>query len=512
MSTTVRSESRKLESRPVVKIQPGKRRRSPWLLLVLIAVGIAALGIYKTQPEWLADYLPTGSADNYLTHTVELDDLEVKVRASGMLESASTVDVHSEVEGQVGIIRLLARGSAVTQGDVVVELDSSHLKTAMMQQRVAVQQAKAATAQAIEEVQVAKSLADDRTKAAELALKFARLDLKKYLDGDYPQEQRTIESEITLAQEELERAKDRIQYSMDLKAQGYLSQGQFDADKLVLTRCEVALQLAQEKKRLLEEFTYVRTKQDFESKIAQAERELATSTQLAEVTLEQVTNKLEAQRATEELEMAKLQHLEDQITKCQLRAPQDGVVLYPMADDEDDTVVKQGALIRQQQHVFTIPATDSLQVQASIHEAMVHLVTPGTTASIKVEALKDRKLPGKTLDVSALPDLQSWRKSTVNFYPATIELTSDVEGLRPGMNVKVSILVDEVANVLTIPVEAVVRTETETYCYCLNQRRIPTKRLLELGKANDDMVQVVSGLSAGDQVVVSPSAVEGPDA
>src|SRR5712691_5011873 len=127
---------------------------------------------------------------NLLTYTVKSVDLPITVLASGALESASSIRVLSDVEGQVAIISLLP------QGAVVVELDSSLLKTRRTEQQIVLEQARAALALAKQALQVAESQAESDVKTAELALKFAELDLRKYLDGDYPQELRVAQSNI----------------------------------------------------------------------------------------------------------------------------------------------------------------------------------------------------------------------------------------------------------------------------------------------------------------------------
>src|SRR5712691_204712 len=174
---------------------------------------------------------------NLLTYTVKSVDLPITVLASGALESASSIRVLSDVEGQVAIISLLPRGAVVKNGDVVVELDSSALKTRRTEQQIVLEQARAALALAKQALQVAESQAESDVKTAELALKFAELDLRKYLDGDYPQELRVAQSNITLAEEELKQAKLRIDYSLELQKLGYLSGGQVDADRLMGIRC-----------------------------------------------------------------------------------------------------------------------------------------------------------------------------------------------------------------------------------------------------------------------------------
>ncbi|MCA9152065.1 MAG: efflux RND transporter periplasmic adaptor subunit, partial [Planctomycetales bacterium] len=324
-------------------------------------------------------------------------------------------------------------------------------------------------------------------------------------DGDFPQLQRQAESDITLAEEELKRANERIRHSSELKELGYISEGQVDADRLMLLRIQVALETAKQKFELLEQFTHVRMLQELESKVEEATRTLARSRERSKTVIEQAETKLAAQQATEDLEVTRLNHLAEQIEKCTVRAPQDGSILYPLAaDEEEPPPVKHGAIVHQRQHLFTLPSTDSMLVRASVHEAVVHLIKTEQTATIEIDALPGVELTGHTQEISTLPDLQNWRKSTVNFYATKILIDqSNVASLRPGMNAKVEIAIETVPDVILIPVHAVQRDDDKSYAAVWNPvKRREEKRLLELGATNDDFVEVRSGLNAGELVIL----------
>lgn len=481
------------------------------LMFMLAVGGVCAATVvvsYTVTGGGLDRWLSLNRRDELLTYTTTIRDIDITVLASGVLESASTKEVLSEVEGQVGIIRLMKRGKRVSAGDLVVELDASALKAAHLQQQVTVQQSKAATGQAEEALQFATSQAESDVNAAELQLRFAELDHRKYLEGDYPQELRVAQSDITLADEELRRARDRIGFSTELKGLGYLSEGQVEADKLVVLRSDEALKLAVEKKRLLEQFTHQRMVQELESKVAEAKRGLIRARSLAQAAVGQAETKLKSQQSTSALEESKLQHYADQIEKCSMRAPQDGVVIYPLPEGEDAVAIKEGVVVRQHQHVFTIPNTERLQVNASVHEALLHLVKPGKAAKIAVDSFPDRQFQGITQEISSVPDLQSWRKSTVNFYPAKVLIEDEeLSDLRPGMNAKVEIHIEQLAGVLAIPVQAVVRAGKKAYCVVLRGGK-PHPRRISPGKSNDQFVVIDEGLSVGEQVVLSPDEAQ----
>jgi len=440
-----------------------------------------------------------------LTHEVQPTDLRVTVLVSGTLESASSVNVLSEVEGQVAIISLVPEGTRVEEGDVVVELESSALRTRRTEQQIVVQKARAEHSQALQANRVAESQAESDEKTAELTLEFAKLDLEKYLEGDYPLELRALETATALAEEELERARVQLQFSHDLQADGFLSEGELEADRFRATQSEFKVEIAKERERLLQEYTFPRTKRNLESKVAEAQRALDRVNSLATAAVEQAKTNLGAKEATLRLEEAKLAHVEDQIAKCSMRAPQAGVVVYPVPEDDDlvELFIKQGTVIRERQHVFSIPDTYLLQVSTAVHEAVVNQVRPGMQTRVWIDVYPDLELRGEVEHVSPLPEPEDWRKATVKFYETTVKLLDQQEGLRPGMSAKLEILIDRQQNVLALPVQAVVQRGQIGWCYVASNGR-PELRRLVLGKASVEHIAVLEGLRAGERVVLSP--------
>ncbi|GEM_PF-718657 len=490
------------------------RTRSRPLSKLLIGLCLLAIVAVVTAMSWgdrslLLSMGPRGA--QLLTGAVQPTDLRVTVLESGTLESASSVSVFSEVEGQLAIISLAPQGTRVKKGDVVVELDSAALKTRRTEQQIVVEKARASLSQAKQAAELALSQAESDIKTAELKLRFAEIDLSKYLEGDFPQELRAIQADTTLAHEELKRARERLKYSTELHQQGYVSDGQLEADKLTVLRSEVKVELARERERLLKQFTYERRKQELDSNVQEAKRALERANNLAASVKEQAAATLRAQNATLDLEQSKLAHLESQIAKCTMLAPQDGVVVYPAPADDDliDLFIKQGSVIRERQHVFSIPDTDILQVTTSVHEAMVNQVEPDMPARIWLDAFPDRELAGRVKHVSPLPLPEDWRKSKVKFYETKVVIDGNPAGLKPGMSAKVEILVEQIDDVLVVPVQAVVQSGQSGVCYVLNRGR-PELRRVRLGKSNEEFVQVVDGLAASDAIVLSPDAIGFP--
>ena len=514
---------------PTVAQAPAGRRLSKWVVLPVLVV---LLGVAYTL--WSGDLASAwGSArsafaseaggkseksagpnvsdvSGLLVHVVQPADLRCTVLDSGTLESAGSVNVLSEVEGDVAIIKLVPEGTRVEKDAVVVELESSTRRATFNQQKITVAKAEATFHQAVQACTTAESLAESEVATAEKDLDFAKLDQGNYEKGEYPLQLRSLQSDTALAQQEFKRAQTQLKFSEELHRDGYINLSEVEADRFKLQQMDYKVQIAQEKERLLQDYTYPRTKRDFESKVVEAGRALARRKVLAAAALEQAKATKRAEEQSLSLEQAKLKHYEEQISKCSMKAPQAGVVVYPTPEDKDqvELFIKEGTKIRERQHVFSIPDTDVLQVNMNIHEAWVNQVKPGMKARIWIDGDRDRELSGAVLAVSPLPQPGDWRRTTVKFYDTKVRIDGATAGLRPGMSAKVEILLDHLQNVLAVPVQSVVSRGRIGVCYVFTGR--PEIRRLRLGKANAEYVVVQEGLSAGERVVLSPDVLGFP--
>ena len=124
-----------------------------------------------------------GSTGNHATFVVERGPLRISVTQSGTIKARDQVVLKSEVEGRTSILWLIPEGTAVKKGDLLVELDGSQLMDNRIDQQIIVQNAEAAFIGARENLAVVENQARSDIDIADLTLRFANLDLKKYLEG-----------------------------------------------------------------------------------------------------------------------------------------------------------------------------------------------------------------------------------------------------------------------------------------------------------------------------------------
>ena len=69
------------------------------------------------------------------------------------------------------------------------------------------------------------------------------------------------------------------------------------------------------------------------------------------------------------------------------------------------------------------------------------------------------------------------------------------------MSAQAEIMVDKVSDALSVPIQAVSTYNGQRLCYVL-RGQTPEPRLVETGQFNDKFIQVVKGLSEGEQVLL----------
>ena len=87
-----------------------------------------------------------------------------------------------------------------------------------------------------------------------------------------------------------------------------------------------------------------------------------------------------------------------------------------------------------------------------------------------------------------------------------VSIDSDPVGLRPGMTAAVEVLIANLKDVLSVPVQAVVEKSGKFYCWVQTPQGVEGRPVV-LGMANNTRIEVKDGLAEGERVLLNPRAV-----
>lgn len=415
------------------------------------------------------------NAGGALTHTVAKGRLLVTVVAAGNMESAKNIEVKCQVAGGTSILKIVPEGTEVEAGDLLVTLDSSTIEDQLNAQKINLGKA-----------QASKIQAEENFGAAEIAV-------LEYEEGTYIKELQTSEANISIAQENLRSSENLLEHTRKMSRKGFTTSLQVEADEFAVERSKLELLSAKTAKDVLEKFSKRKMLKELEAK-----REAAKALKASE-------------QAAFNLEQSKLQRLERQLLNCEIKAPQNGIVIY--ANDQgggrgmggsSGVKIEEGATVRESQTILRLPDLSNMQVKMTVHETKVERLKVGMPASVKIS---DREFQGKIISIANQPEPGSWMNANLKEYATIVKIGGEADGLKPAMTAEVTVLIADLEDILTVPVSCVVEQGGKFNAWVVNGPNKFERRPLTVGVTNDKVFEIKDGLKEGDVVLLNPKAM-----
>ena len=251
-------------------------------------------------------------------------------------------------------------------------------------------------------------------------------------------------------------------------------EGDFVREGEVLARLETD-RYALEVERAAAELTRLET--DFQRKSELFERQLVSAEDF-----ERVRADYEAQKAAHQLARLDLYYTE-------IRAPFDGLIAERM--------VRVGNLVSNLEPAFRITSYDPLLAVLHVPERQLAIIRLGLPVTLDVDAWPERRFEGSITRISPVvdPDTGTFR--------VTAEINDPERSLKPGLFGRVSVLYDTRENVPVVPRNALISEDDATHVFVVDDGGHAVRRPVTLGYERDGMVEVVSGLEAGERVVTA---------
>ena len=445
--------------------------------------------------------------------TVVSGPLDITVTASGTVQSRHSEVVKSKARGRNTIVWLIDEGKIVTNGQLLVELDSTEMEKSRDEQEIVVGNSEAAWTQSKEKLEIARIDKESKLSEAELRLKLAKLAFEKYESGEYPQQLQDAQSKIAMASEELERANEALGWTKKLAAEGFITRSELQADELSVRQKQISLDAALTSMRLLTNFSAREQYAKLSSDVKQAERGLDRAIRETRSNIAQVESEVAAKEQEHVRQIDRLKTMKTQVENCKIVAPTNGLVIYASTMQASrrrwsSEPLAPGTTVYQSQDLMFIPVSGEMLVQFNVPESELPKLKRGQMATITADALPDFSINGELTKIGLLPDGENaWLNPEMNVYNCeiTVDTHSTTNGtlLRAGMKCEVSMLIESYADVLSVPMQCVLRVDGRPSVFKL-ENGVPVPYPVELGYDNGRMIHVVSGISAGDEIMLTP--------
>ncbi|MFM7317775.1 MAG: efflux RND transporter periplasmic adaptor subunit [bacterium] len=463
-------------------------RLSRFRLLIAATALLAAVFFGVKQFRFQVD--PTHAATQSLKPedivAVDVMSVDSSVNAPGEIQSVNNTLVECEIDrltlstrsrslvtgGSTTILKIVPDGTYVKKGDLLCQLDSRQYEEMVRVQRINLQQAEL------------------MKKYTELDVEVSKIAIDEYKNGTTRRSEESLRRAIQVAEFEAERASRRMAWTRKMAEKGFVTPNAVKSDEQASFKADILLSRAQLAYDTFEKFTQPRSEQSLKSRLQSRTWVLTYYTQWVEY------------------QKKRLKVFEDQVKKCTVIAPHDGMVIYANEDDGDSRV-ELGAEVRRGQDLFYLPDLENLQVRARLSQSVIDRVRTGMPVEVYAESIDSIAAQGVLTKIAQLPvpSSSSYRRPAsqdVKNYYCLIRIQGMHEGFRPGMNAEVVIQTGSAESCPVIPPEVVEVEGDNEFCLVLGDDGLPRRRQIKTHFGDEFNRIVDKGLKPGDKVILKP--------
>lgn len=347
------------------------------------------------------------------------------------------------------IVDLVAEGTAVEAGDLLVRLDTTPLDQLVAREAAALRRAEA----------------DLRANAIDVDMK-ARNERLQLMEA---------EAALAEADREMTRARSAVEDFRPMLAEGFITRPEFE-------RAEQALLRAADQRRL-----------------ALARRDLRLQGATSPGSRRPAAGPSGATAALVDEIRARLVALQRQIAMSTIRAEGPGLVVYRelfFGSERRKPQVGDEALPNQP--LLAVPDASTLIVDTRVREIDLHRVASSQRVVVRLDAYPDLEIEGAVDVVGALAQADVVAAGT-KYFPLSIRLHRVDPRLRSGMTAQVRIEVATIPAVTVIPLEALFEDEEGSYCLVVENDAV-RRRAVTIWARSETRAAVHAGLEPGERV------------
>ncbi|MHC4878603.1 MAG: efflux RND transporter periplasmic adaptor subunit [Planctomycetota bacterium] len=471
--------------------------------LLLLALGLSSFVAAQDDNK-------ASSAKQPATHTVKAERFRIELKLSGTFESARTVEVALRPKAwtKLEVKQAVAHGTAVKKGDRLVELDLVDLKRSIKSAEQALVIGKLGLDEARVSLDAQRKTTPIELAAAERSAKNADDDLKYFLEVDRDRSIKSAERSLKSSQYALEYAAEELNQLRQMYKADDLTE---ETEEIILKRAERSVEAAE----FSLESTKLRTSRTLKTTIPRQETELVESTKRQAFNLAKTVTTTSAALKKAEIGLEKLQieHAQAEEKLAELKAdlktlsdihsPIDGFVYFGRIQKGKwsgvgafEAALQPGGTITSGKVFMTIVSPDVARVRASVSEKDLFQVREGITGKGTPTAFPDMKFGLKVSSIGRIP-------SAPGQFECVIDLTNGPESsVVAGMGCQVSLITYDQADALCVPAESVFSDvgEDEQYVFVAGDGH--TRQPVKTGRRSGERIEIVSGLKAGDKILV----------
>ena len=422
------------------KVQVTRVVATVFVIVLFLAVGLATWNVGGPAAATVAE-APPAAGDNLYTVVVKPQRLTSTIALFGRVAPQREVHVASPVEGKVAEIHF-SYGERVAAGQLLVDLDTTEVEAEL--------------------------------RGAQAALIRAERQFEALADWENNPETARMRRELSKARLALDNQRSEVEQSASLLEQGIVAAAEHDAA---------------ERQYRSQTLDYESLQEDYQTVLAKGDEE---ARQVA---------RLERDNAR-----VRVAGLEDVLSKATIEAPIAGVVLQSQTSGRGDGMLGKGKSVGQGERVLTVGDVQGLAVVGWVDEVDVTKVSVSQPVTIRGDAFPELELAGAVARVSRHARQGAGSQTPSFEIVATIDPLPPAarSRLRLGMSARVNVVVEDKPDALLVPIAAVDVRQGGAWLTIRDPESGETRRVqVEAGLTTLTDVEIVSGIEAGDEVVIA---------
>ncbi|MGQ1946897.1 efflux RND transporter periplasmic adaptor subunit [Geofilum sp. OHC36d9] len=233
--------------------------------------------------------------------------------------------------------------------------------------------------------------------------------------------------------------------------------------------------------------------------LERAEKNLEQSLRNYELKEQQARNSVA--RAMEEVkkDRERVQDIERLFKALDVRAPKPGMVIYSY--DRFGSKIQVGSSVsRWMPRIAELPDLSSMISKTYINEIDISKVAVGQKVQVGVDAFPDKHFDGEVISVANIG--QTLPNGDTKVFEVVIKIFGTDPDLRPAMTTSNVITVQNLEDVLFVPLESVFKTDSMRYVFTYKKNEL-VKQIIDPGLENDNFVVVNEGLQENQTVLLN---------
>ena len=441
------------------------------------------------------------------TLEVKKEDFRIVVSLPAVFEATKMTPVKVEPKEWKDLIikSIVAHGTKVKRGTRLVELDLEALEKQIATLDEANKSAKLTLQNSLDSLANAEKTTPLKLEAANRTLRQSNENLKRWLKVGRTRDEERYKRNVESSERQLEYAQEELNQLQKMYEEDDLTE---ETEEIILKRAKIGveqstyfLKLSRESRDYALKTTIPRNHQaqvdsNKQAKITHslAVRSIPRALELQRLAVEKARE--DARKATKKLSDLK----RDFETLNDITAPSDGIVYYGKSTrgvwssaEAAKKLVPRGKIVPKS--VFlTIVNHGGLRAQTTVPEDKLAMLKPGTSGHLTPTSAPLTKIPAKLGKIN-------YATSPIGFKAAAKLQLPEKHTLMPGMKGKLTFVIADHKNVITVPVDAIKMEDGKTYVFVVKKDADPEKREVRIAETDGKKVVVLKGLKAKETIL-----------